>query len=165
MKDLCLKLLRAETEEEVIEIVKKYGYWDDRSLWKPYGDIPNNRSIVGNQQSFSVAALVEKLVNSIDAILMSECYQKGVDPKSLEAPKSMREAAELFFGIKDGRIQNLDQSERRMLLGIISTDNTHTVKQINTLFPVPGKLICNDLLRTHRTQGFLNMLISPSPAI
>ncbi len=29
--------------------------------------MPNNHSIVGNQQSSSVAALVEKLVNSIDA--------------------------------------------------------------------------------------------------
>lgn len=112
-KDFCLRLLRAETEEEVVEIVKKQGFWDDRSVWKPYGDMPNNRSIVGNQQSSSVAALVEKLVNSIDAILMAECYRKGIDPKSAQAPKSMREAAELFFGIKEGRIQNLEQSERR----------------------------------------------------
>ena len=114
-KEFCLKLLRAETEDEVTDIVKKYGYWDDRSMWKPYGDMPNNRSIVGNQQSSSVAALVEKLVNSIDAILMAECYRKGIDPKSLKAPKSMREASELFFGIKEGRIQNLDQSIRRKL--------------------------------------------------
>jgi hypothetical protein len=114
-KEFCLKLLKAETEEEVTEILKKHDYWDNRSVWKPYGDMPNNRSIVGNQQSSSVAALVEKLVNSIDAILMAECYRKGIDPKSSKAPKSMREAAELFFGIKDGLIQNIDQPERRKL--------------------------------------------------
>ena len=77
-KEFCLNLLQSETEEEVIGALKKYGYWEDRSAWKPYGDMPNNRSIVGNQQSPSVAALVEKLVNSIDAI-MAECHRKGID--------------------------------------------------------------------------------------
>jgi len=114
-KEFCLKLLRAETEEEVIDLLTRYGCWSDRSLWKPYGDMPNNRSIVGNQQSSSVAALVEKLVNSIDAILMAECYRRGIDPKSPKAPRTMRAAAELFFGIREGRIQNLEQSERRKL--------------------------------------------------
>jgi hypothetical protein len=112
-KDFCLNLLQSETEEEVINVLKKYGYWEERSAWKPYGDMPNNRSIVGNQQSSSVAALVEKLVNSIDAILMAECYRNGVDPKSPKAPKSMREAAEIYFGIKDGQIQTIDTSGRK----------------------------------------------------
>lgn len=112
-KEFCLSLLQSETEEEVIDALKKCGYWVDRSAWKPYGDMPNNRSIVGNQQSSSVAALVEKIVNSIDAILMAECYRKGIDPKSPQAPKSMREAAEIYFGIKDGRIQSIDTSGRR----------------------------------------------------
>jgi hypothetical protein len=114
-KEFCLRLLTAETEEEVVEILKRYGFWDDRSVWKPYGDIQNNRSIVSNQQSSAVAALVEKLVNSIDAVLTAECYRRGVDPKSSSAPKSMRDAAELYFDIKDGRIQSLDASERTHL--------------------------------------------------
>ena len=96
-KELCLRLLKAETEEEVIEIVKKCGFWEGRSAQKPYGDMQNNKSIVGNQQSSAVAALVEKLVNSIDAALMSECYRKGIDPKYSKAPKSMREAAEVYL--------------------------------------------------------------------
>jgi hypothetical protein len=112
-KEFCLNLLQSETEEEVIVVLKKHGYWDNRSVWKPYGDMPNNRSIVGNQQSSSVAALVEKLVNSVDAILMAECYRRGIDPKSAQAPKTMREAAEIYFGIKDGRIQTIDTSDRR----------------------------------------------------
>lgn len=114
-KEFCLKLLLSETEDEVIEKLKEYGVWDDRSLWKPYGDIQNNRSIVGNQQSSAVAALVEKLINSIDAVLMAECHSRGIDPKSSRAPKSMRDAAKEYFDIKDGRIQNLDASERTRL--------------------------------------------------
>jgi len=96
-QELCLRLLKAEAEEEVVDILKKQDFWNDRSVWKPYGDIQNNRSIVSNQQSSAVAALVEKLVNSIDAALMSECYRKGIDPKYSKAPKSMREAAEVYL--------------------------------------------------------------------
>jgi len=111
-KEFCLRLLKSEMEEEVVAILKEYGYWDDRSVWKPYGDIQNNRSIVSNQQSSAVAALVEKLVNSIDAVLTAECFRSGVDPKSPNAPQSMRDATQRFFGIRDGRIQSLDSSER-----------------------------------------------------
>jgi hypothetical protein len=113
--DFCLQLLHAETEDEVVEILKKQGYWADRSVWKPYGDIPNNRSIVGNQQSSAVAALIEKIVNSIDAVLTVECYRHGIDPKSPSAPQSMREAVEKFFGVKEGKIQILLASERTRL--------------------------------------------------
>jgi len=114
-KDFCLRLLKSEMEEEVVAILKEYNYWDDRSVWKPYGDIQNNRSIVSNQQSSAVAALVEKLVNSIDAVLTAECHHSGVDPKSPNAPQSMRDATQQYFGIKDGRIQTLDSSERTQL--------------------------------------------------
>ncbi len=114
-RDLCLRLLQAETEDEVVQLLKDHGYWADRSVWKPYGDIPNNRSIVGNQQSSAVAALVEKLVNSIDAVLTAECYRHGIDPTSSTAPRTMREAVESFFPVKEGRIRNLGASERTRL--------------------------------------------------
>lgn len=111
-KELCLRLLRSETEEEVIEVLQHFDLWDDRPSWKPYGDIANNRGIVSNQQSEPIAALVEKLVNSIDAVLTLECYRSGVDPKSEKAPQSMKEAVQRFFSIKDGRIQTLSSTER-----------------------------------------------------
>ncbi|MFZ1040955.1 MAG: hypothetical protein WCA79_20110 [Anaerolineales bacterium] len=31
-REFCLKLLKSETEEEVVDILKKYDYWDDRSI-------------------------------------------------------------------------------------------------------------------------------------
>jgi len=68
-RDLCLRLLKAPTEEDVVSTLRAIGFWDDRAVWRPYGDISNNRGVVGNQQSSPVAALVEKLVNSIDAVL------------------------------------------------------------------------------------------------
>jgi hypothetical protein len=109
---LCLALLNCETEEEVMAVLQQECLWDDRTLWRPYGDISNNRGIVGNQQSSPVAALVEKLVNSIDAVLISECRRSGIDPTGKDAPQTMQLAVARFLGIHDGRIQNLDASSR-----------------------------------------------------
>ena len=111
-RDLCLSLLRCETEDEVVAVLQARRLWDDRGLWKPYGDVRNNRGIVGNQQSSPVAALVEKLVNSIDAVLIAECLRKGIDPTGKDAPATMQAAVASFFGIPDGKIQNLDPSSR-----------------------------------------------------
>ena len=72
-KQLALKLASAETEAEVIKILTSEGLWNDLSRWQPYGKNENNFSIIGNQQSNPDAALVEKLINSVDAVLMKEC--------------------------------------------------------------------------------------------
>ena len=112
---LCYELLRSETEDEVISILKKEGFWEDRRVWQPYGNIGNNRGIVGNQQSSAVAALVEKIINSIDAVLTAECLIDGIDPTSSDAPSTMREAVERFFGVRDGRIEILTPKERTVL--------------------------------------------------
>jgi len=111
-RDLCLALLRCETENDVVEVLRSKGLWDDRTLWRPYGDISNNRGVVGNQQSSPVAALVEKIVNSIDAVLIAECLRQGIDPTGGDAPQTMQSAVERFLGIRDGRIQNLDAGSR-----------------------------------------------------
>ena len=30
----CIDLLRADTEEQVINLLRQYGYWDDPSVWR-----------------------------------------------------------------------------------------------------------------------------------
>lgn len=40
--DLFLKLLRADYEEQVIDILRAAGLWDNRSLWRLFGDNENN---------------------------------------------------------------------------------------------------------------------------
>lgn len=111
-RDLCVRLLKAETEEDVVSTLQASGFWDDRLQWRPYGDISNNRGVVGNQQSSPVAALVEKLVNSIDAVLIAECHRQGIDPTGSGAPDTMQAAVARFLGIRDGRVQNLDAGSR-----------------------------------------------------
>lgn len=105
-KRLCLDLLQADTEAEVVELLRAEGYWDNESLWRYLGDEEFNYSSVGNQQSRAEQAVVEKLVNSIDAKLIAEarragCLPKvGSTPQSADIPTSIAEARAKFFGVR-----------------------------------------------------------------
>jgi hypothetical protein len=95
-EDLFWKLYKAKNEEAVENVIKKYSEHFG-SNWRPLGGNESNFGVVENQQSNPVAALVEKLTNSIDAILMRRCYEEGIDPKSPSAPLSIDTAIERFF--------------------------------------------------------------------
>ncbi len=94
---LCLALLQSDTEDEVVGLLSEAGYWSDRDAWRYFGDLENNWSTIGNQQSSPHAALVEKLVNAVDATLMGHCYAAGIEPTASLAPRSMRAAVAQFF--------------------------------------------------------------------
>jgi hypothetical protein len=124
LKNLCLSLIKAESEIEVIENLKANDLWDDLSLWRDYGDESNNWAIAGNQQGRPETALVEKLVNSIDSILIKECKIRGIDPEGPDAPSTLKGAVKGFFGIENGDITNLTGTERSELsksIGLVST--------------------------------------------
>ena len=113
---LCDLLLKAETETEVDEVLKKAGYLDDDpNFWLPFGGFGMNLNQINNQQSDATAALVEKLINSIDAVLMAECHNAGIDPKGVKAPRTMAEGVERLFKVKDGRLENITPLERTKL--------------------------------------------------
>ncbi len=123
-KKLCMELLESNSEEQVVKILKRWGFWDNEGAWQLYGGIENNFSVIGNQQSSAQAALIEKFVNSIDAVLMRECYRRGINPESDSAPKSMEEALEAFFGLKTNDLTLLSSKERQKLarnIGFIAT--------------------------------------------
>lgn len=96
-KNLCLSLMKADTEVEVILLLKDAGYWDDNTAWRFFGDRDTNFNTIGNQQSRPDTALVEKLVNSVDACLMNECMARGLNPESSTAPQTIREAVAQFY--------------------------------------------------------------------
>ena len=81
--------------------------------WKPYGNNPGNFGTFENQQNNPIPALVEKITNSLDAILLNECKKRGIDPKSKEAPKRMSAAVEKFFGIRNGDFSEVIKTKRR----------------------------------------------------
>lgn len=115
IKKLCVNLAQAESEQEVIKILKNVGLWDRESVWVDYDHNPNNFSTIGNQQSSPDTALVEKLINSVDAVLTRECLRKGIKPDSENAPQSIAEALKDFFGVYDGKLSSIDASQRARL--------------------------------------------------
>ena len=87
------KLLTSGEEIDVSALICK----STNFSWKPLGGNENNFGVIENQQASPIAALIEKLTNSIDAILMKKCLEAGIDPKSSSAPQSMHQAIETFF--------------------------------------------------------------------
>ena len=62
-KSLVVQLLKADTENAVIAILRSADLWDSAGPWRLYGDRDSNYGTIGNQQSRPEAALVEKIVN------------------------------------------------------------------------------------------------------
>lgn len=115
IKKLALALAGADSEKEVIKILTEAGFWDDDAVWRVYGDDPMNYSTIGNQQSSADSALVEKLINSVDAVLMRECLRRGIAPDSKNAPRNIAEAQKQFFGIFNGKLSSIDNRQRVQL--------------------------------------------------
>ena len=116
LKKLCMDLICANTEKEIISILTEAGYWNDDKAWRYYDDNENNFSTIGNQQSKPDAALVEKIVNSIDARLIEKCFLHCVNPESDKAPKNIRDAVAAFFDnpkrLNAGLITEWEDSKR-----------------------------------------------------
>lgn len=173
--ELCLKLLHADTEKEVETILRKNDLWFHDENWRLLSDTPSNWSTAGNQQAKPVPSLVEKLVNSIDTILISECLQNGIDPRSNEAPKSMTDAVEQFFKVPSGMLENLSGAERSKLgqmihlvcTGIPNHEPCYTVidsgegqtptKIHSTILSIPGQKGNPSKKGIQFVQGIFNM--------
>ena len=124
MKNLCLQLAYCDTENEIVQKLKESAYWENENLWQNFGNQENNFSTIGNQQRRPEAALVEKLINSVDAVLMGECMKRGISPNGSDAPKNIFKALEDFFNIKSGKLTNLTPSERKKIgnkIALVST--------------------------------------------
>jgi hypothetical protein len=117
------QLITAEDEDEVENILKKAALLsDDPDLWVPFSGNEMNYNVIGNQQADATAALVEKVINAIDAMLMAQSYKRGIDPQGPSAPRSMTHAIETFFNIQNGKIANLTAREQTAL-----AENIHLV--------------------------------------
>ncbi len=95
---LFSKLYAAPTEEDVHGVLHEYrAVCEEPTSWHPLGGNDANMSIIQNQQGQPAAALVEKLTNAIDAVLMRRVLEAGIDPKGPKAPKSMSAAVSKFY--------------------------------------------------------------------
>jgi len=124
LRILCLELAKAESEDQVIQILTNIGYWDDPAAWQYYGGNESNFSEIGNQQENADTAVVEKYINSIDAMLLAKCAEDGVKPDSEDAPKSISDALNKYFDITNGKLSSLSAQQRSKLaenIGIVAT--------------------------------------------
>lgn len=96
-KVLFFKLYNSSNEEEVENVIKTYPNIFNQKNWHPYGENESFFGVIENQQASPIPALVEKITNSIDAILTKKCLEAGINPTSDKAPQSMDEATQIFF--------------------------------------------------------------------
>jgi hypothetical protein len=108
--DLCLALLTAESEADVIGLLKHEGYWEDPNVWRYYGDQSENWATVGNQQSRAEQAFIEKIMNSIDTKLLAAACINNVPLTGDSAPSSVFEARNLLFADELKDMERLSRS-------------------------------------------------------
>jgi hypothetical protein len=115
LEKLCISLVKAESEQEVVSLLEKTGIWYNDRNWTFFGKNENNFSTVGNQASFPETAIAEKIVNSVDAVLMRECQRRKIDPASYLAPQTIVEAVDHFFCISQGSLSRVGAGFRTEL--------------------------------------------------
>jgi hypothetical protein len=114
-KKLCLELALAKSEQEVSAIIKNHPILAKKENWRHYGNVANNIGTITGQAPEAAPSLIEKITNSIDALLIKACKVKGDDPKSPSSPQTMEEALERYFGLDDAKYVDLKDSKRREL--------------------------------------------------
>lgn len=96
-KELFEKLFYAPTEDDVDNIIAENSETFKNENWHPLGGDESLFGVIENQQASPIPALIEKITNSIDAILTRKCYEAGIEPTSSSAPKTMEEAIKIFL--------------------------------------------------------------------
>jgi len=96
-KEILLKLIEATTQEEVTHLIATHQFFQN-CKWVPYGNQANNAGTIKAQAPDPVGALVEKVTNGIDALLIRLCWDNKIDPTSSVAPQSQYEAIKKFLG-------------------------------------------------------------------
>jgi hypothetical protein len=114
-KELLSRLLKCDTAEKVRELVESDKYFAEVK-WLPYGGISNNSGQITGQMKEPENSLIEKITNSIDAILMRKCQEENIDPRDQDkAPRGMEEAIERYFGGRDKIRQKRSQFAKEMI--------------------------------------------------
>ena len=141
IRDFALSIAKAESESEIENILSKYGFDDDNeNVWESLGD--GAGSVIDNQQSQAEGALVEKIINSVDAVLMKEAKDKYGDPCHRDAPSSIKKAVSEFFDVGD--ISDLETKEtlRKKMPGNISVSITGSKKSLSVIVADQGEGQC-----------------------
>ena len=97
VEQLFWNLYKAPVEATVEKVLASHSLLNSPANWRPYGQNESNFSVVENQQASPIPALIEKITNGIDAILMRRCIEEEIDPCSEKAPRTIEDAVNQFF--------------------------------------------------------------------
>ena len=171
-RTVLLELVHCETEAEVTATIFRYPSLGDKQNWQPYGGKRNNYNIIGNQQAHPINALIELIINSVDAMLIRGCHEYGLSPTSPQAPRNMLEAARVFYGIPHGRLEDLLDGQRSSLannIRVVATGGRSPLYPSLTVIDLgegqppsafPDTFLSLDRqnkIKTHFVQGKFNM--------
>lgn len=132
-KSLCMRLISAESEEEVQSIIGKVPEMKDSKNWAPLDARDTNFNVVTNQAMTGGKAATELMTNMVDAMLMKHAFLKGVDPKGNgnKIPQTMYEAVDgLVYKLYGGKLVNADEnwlrdySSKNLVIGITGSSGT-----------------------------------------
>lgn len=127
-KALCLRILDAESERQVYDIVNDVPELLDTANWLPIDGRETNFNVVTNQASTGSKALTELCTNMVDAMLMKHAHLNSVDPLGPEAPRSVIEGVRDLVrlpGARSGILAEVDAdsylkefAEKNLVIGV-----------------------------------------------
>ena len=101
MNEIFQGLIDAKKVSDVTNMLEKLQE-TNRVAWRPVGDRENNLATI-NIGSDPASGLIERITNAIDAFFEKEWILRG-EPTNLRSP---RIACEQWFGIEDGKLENI----------------------------------------------------------
>lgn len=90
-RDILFSLAKVTSQDEVSQLIANHPFFKD-CKWEFYGGLPNNAGIIKAQAPDPVGALVEKITNGIDALLVRACINNGINPESPGSPQNQADA-------------------------------------------------------------------------
>lgn len=63
-KALCLALMKADYENEVVGLLRDAGFWDMQAYWRYHGDRETNYNSAGNQQGRPSSASASRVATA-----------------------------------------------------------------------------------------------------
>jgi hypothetical protein len=109
---ICRRLLDAESEAAVQEIIDSVPEMRIADNWHPLDNRETNFNVTSNQASDGGKALTELMTNMVDAMLMKHALLKGIESNGRKAPATMHEAVDkLIKNLRGGKLTNLDPKD------------------------------------------------------
>ena len=102
-KELCLRILSAESEDAVSAIIDEVPELSDPANWHPVDGRETNFNVVTNQASTGSKALTELCTNMVDAMLLKHAHLDGIVPAGPDAPQSVTDAVRDLVRLKGAR--------------------------------------------------------------